>query len=282
MVRNIRLLLEYDGTDYYGFQDQARADHPTIQSTLIHAIFRVTGERVTLHGAGRTDAGVHAVGQVANFRTSAGIPTERIAHALNAVLPRNISVQEASEVPPTFHARYDARSKMYRYMIWNAPHRSPMWGRYSLHVERHLDVPVMQQGAAHLVGTDDFSAFRSTGTTVRSSVRTVSLVSVHPVPSPSSMMGDGAGPAGGDGRRQGLMLAIEVEADGFLTHMVRIIVGTLLDVGRGRWPPERVRHVLLSKDRQLAGTTAPPHGLCLVKVEYGLSGVQATHSTEQS
>ncbi len=247
-MRNIALVLEYDGTGLSGFQRQAeQQSHLTVQGALEEAIRRVTGETVRVIGAGRTDAGVHAVGQVANFRCQSQMPVERLPLALNAHLPRQIVVREAFEVPVAFHARFHAAAKVYRYLIWNRRVISPFWGRYAWHIPVPLDVTAMAVAAERLVGRHDFRAFRASGSSVRSSVRTVYRCQVG---------------------RQGPWVVLTVEADGFLYHMVRIMAGTLVEVGRGRQPPGWVAEVLASGNRDRAGPTAPAHGLWLVKVKY--------------
>lgn len=246
-MRNIRCVVEYDGTDFFGFQRQP--DRETIQGSLERAVAILTGETVTVHGAGRTDAGVHAEGQVVNFFTASRIPTEQWPYALNSRLPDGIVVKAAEEVPADFHARKSAVAKTYRYTIWNAPFPSVFWRRFAHHVPKPLDVEAMRQGAALLVGRHDFAAFRAAGSTpVRSTMRNLQRLDVV---------------------QDGPRIDIVGKADGFLYHMMRNIVGTLLLVGEGRRPPEWVAHVLASRRRELAGPTAPARGLCLLLVEYG-------------
>lgn len=246
-MRNIRCLVEYDGTDFYGFQRQKGRE--TIQGCLERAVATLTGERVTVHGAGRTDAGVHAEGQVINFFTTSRIPTERWPYALNSRLPAAIVVKAAEEAPADFHARKSAVAKTYRYTIWNAPFPSAFWRRFAYHVPTPLDVDAMRQAASLLVGRHDFAAFQAAGSTpVRSTVRHLQRLDIV---------------------QDGPRIDIYGKADGFLYHMMRNIVGTLLLVGDGRRPPAWVGEVLASRRRELAGPTAPAHGLCLIRVEYG-------------
>lgn len=246
-MRNIRCVVEYDGTDFFGFQRQPGRE--TIQGSLERAIVSLTGEQVTVNGAGRTDAGVHAEGQVVNFFTNSRIPTERWPYALNSRLPDGIVVKQADEVPADFHARKSAVAKTYRYTIWNAPFPSMFYRRYAHHVAQPLNVAAMQQAAAYLVGRQDFAAFRAAGSTpVRTTVRHLTKLDVLQ-----------------DGQR----IDIVASADGFLYHMMRNIVGTLLLVGQGRQAPAWVADVLASGRRELAGPTAPARGLCLLLVEYG-------------
>lgn len=249
-VRNIRCVVAYDGTDFLGFQRQSRG--PTIQGVLEEAILSLTGERVRVLGAGRTDAGVHALGQVVSFLTASRIPVERWPHALNSRLPGTVVVQHAVEAPSAFHPMRDATAKVYQYTVWNGLFPSPFWSRWALHVPPPLDVEAMAQAAGFLVGRHDFAAFRAAGSTpVRSTVRHVMELTVERSDS------------------QPECVRITARADGFLYHMVRNIAGTLLLVGQGRRPPEWVADVLAGRRREAAGPTAPAHGLCLVRVEYG-------------
>ncbi|MCL5045925.1 MAG: tRNA pseudouridine(38-40) synthase TruA [Actinobacteria bacterium] len=244
-MRNIRLLVQYDGTNYHGFQVQL--GHQTIQSKLEEALETVTGARPRVTGSGRTDAGVHALGQVVNFRTEGTIPTDRIPFALNAVLPPDIIVKEAAEVPPDFHARFSARSKVYRYTIYNDVFPTPFWRLYSYHWREPVNVAAMRQAAAHLIGRHDFAAFKATGSSAKTTVRTVLSFEITV---------------------DGPLIHLTVEADGFLYNMVRIMAGTLLDVGVGKIRPSNLPHVIESRNRDAAGRTLPPHGLCLMRVNY--------------
>lgn len=249
-VRTIRCVVAYDGTDFLGFQRQAGG--PTVQGVLEDAIASLTGEQVRVLGAGRTDAGVHAAGQVIAFRTGSRIPVERWPYALNSRLPPSVVVQEAAEAPEGFHPRRDAVAKVYQYTIWNAPFPCPFWSRWALHVPPPLDVDAMARAAAVLVGRHDFAAFRAAGSTpVKSTVRHLMELVVERCP------------------QEPRCVRIVARADGFLYHMVRNIAGTLLLVGQGRRPPEWVAEVLAGRRREAAGPTAPAHGLCLVRVEYG-------------
>lgn len=247
-VRNLMLTLAYDGTGYCGFQDQARDDRPTIQRALEAAWLRLVGETVNVIGAGRTDAGVHAAGQVANFRTqSTAIPWERVPYAFNSVLPEDIRVMDCREVPLEFHARFDAVAKQYVYRIDNRPFPCPLERHYAHFVERPLDVKAMREAARRLVGRHDFRAFAGSANGSRTTVRTLSRVDVE--------------------EERGVIRLV-VEGDAFLHHMVRIIAGTLVQVGLGRRPPHWVDEVLASKDRARAGPTLPGKGLVLVWVKY--------------
>ncbi|WP_422448589.1 tRNA pseudouridine(38-40) synthase TruA [Thermoanaerobacterium sp. DL9XJH110] len=242
---NVRILLEYDGTNYHGWQRQKNA--PSVQEVLERAISAVTGEKIRVIGAGRTDAGVHALGQVANFRTDTRIPVEKLPYAINSRLPEDIAVKGAEIVPDDFHARFSARGKVYTYTIYNAPFPSPLFRNYSYFFPLSLDIEAMQEAAAHFVGEHDFKAFRATGSPVKSTVRRVRRFEI---------------------RKDRNLITMEVEADGFLYNMVRIMAGTLLEVGLHKMEPYEIASVLESGDRTRAGRTLPPQGLCLVKVVY--------------
>lgn len=244
----LKLTLQYDGTAYAGFQRQPNG--VTVQERLEEAMRLVTHEPELKIGAaaGRTDAGVHARGQVVHFVTESRIPVERWPQALNQHLPPDIVVVGAERAPAEFHARYWAQSKRYRYSIHHAPFPDPMTRRYAFHWNRQLDPDLMRVAAALLTGRHDFAAFRSTGGAARTSTRTISRLEVVEAPP---------------------FIHLDVEADGFLYNMVRIIAGTLLEVGTGRRTPDEVRQALLTGQRKLAGKTLPPHGLCLESVTYG-------------
>ncbi|MEW6265209.1 MAG: tRNA pseudouridine(38-40) synthase TruA [Thermodesulfobacteriota bacterium] len=245
-ARNIKLVLEYDGTGLAGWQRQK--DKPTVQGCLEAALARLTGHPVTVIGAGRTDAGVHARGQAANFKTTSPRTTAEIIGGGNALLPPAIAILSAVEVPLSFHARYDAKSKVYDYDLFLSPIR-PALRRFRVWRQPPgLDLGAMRTALTGLVGRHDFAGFQSTGSKVKQTVRQVLAadLSAHP-----------------DG-----LVRISLEADGFLRHMVRAIVGTLVLVGRGRITPAGFREILEAGDRALAGPTAPAQGLCLREVKY--------------
>ena len=248
--RRLRLLLEYDGTDFAGFQLQGKGER-TVQGTLEAAIARLSGESVRIHGAGRTDAGVHAFGQVAHFDTTWLIPRERVALALNGALPRDLVVKAASEAEPEFHARFSATARVYRYVVLNRVAPSALLGRYALHVRESLDVVAMREAARKLVGTYDFAAFGQPDTPGKSTVRQVSHVIVRPWKD---------------------VLLITVRGNAFLRQQVRSFVGTLLAAGLGKLSANDVRRIRESRDRAECPPVAPAQGLCLVRVEY--SGVR--------
>ena len=246
-MRNIKLVVEYEGTNYHGWQSQAGSGKPTIQDTLERVIRSITGEETKTHSSGRTDAGVHARGHVANFHTGSAIPSEAWAPALNHLLPPDICVQTSEEVPLEFHARFTAAGKIYQYLILNrrapsALHRNSVW-----HVNMPLNLRRMRSAGACLVGQHDFSAFRSSGCTAKTAVRTLKSLKIV---------------------KRGEFIEILLEADAFLMHMARNIVGTLVEAGLGRYTADDVRQILQSCDRRKGGRTAPARGLCLIKVFY--------------
>jgi tRNA pseudouridine38-40 synthase len=245
-VRTLKLTLSYDGTRLVGWQRQAEGE--SVQGVLEDALARFEGAPVTVHGAGRTDAGVHALGQVASVEVSFAHDAATLTRALNAQLPEDVRVLSVEEAAPGFHARFSARSKSYRYCIRNGAVASPFERAYVWHVPQPLDVDAMRQAASRLLGRHDFSTFRSMGTDVPDAVRTLRI---------SDVLGDA-----------GSLLTYEVSGDGFLRHMVRAIVGTLVEVGRGWRDPEQMDALLQARDRARAGATAPPHGLFLVSVDY--------------
>ncbi len=244
-MRNIKLIIEYDGTNYYGWQVQP--GQVTIQEELQKAIKRITGEDVTLRAAGRTDAGVHAIAQVANFRTESKIPPLSLLKGLNSLLPDDIVIKGVDEVDEGFDARRSARSKTYKYLIFNSPYPSAIYRRFSWHVSYPLDIELMRQGASLLVGEKDFSSFRASGCASRHAVRTIDYIGLK-----------------GDGE----LIGIEVRGRAFLRHMVRIMVGTLVELGRGRIGLDDLVRIIEARDRCKAPITAPARGLFLKEVEY--------------
>lgn len=247
-MRTLKLTIEYDGTGYVGWQWQAAGT--SIQGLLEAALRPIEGREVAVHGAGRTDAGVHALAQVASVTLASGLSERTLARALNAALPPDVRILSVEEVEASFHARFSARSKTYQYRIVNAPCVSVFEYRYAWHVARPLDVPAMRVAAAPLVGTHDFAAFRGAGSVVATTERTILDLTLEE----------------GGGRDRPLVFRLT--GSGFLRHMVRNIVGSVVEVGLGRLEPDRVRSMLLSRDRTQAGPTAPPHGLFLEHVEY--------------
>lgn len=268
MTYNVRLVLEYDGTNFHGWQRQA-AGLPTIQETLEEALSRITKQPVTLFGAGRTDAGVHAAGQTASFRSPLKLTESSWVRAINSLLPPDIVIRSAEYVPLEFHARYSARSKIYQYAILASEQPSPFLRNYVWHVKRPLDIPSMQEASGYLIGMHDFSSFRASACSAKSPVRTLDRLEVVPIPT-AEIAGQGSAGIVPLYRlpRNGTMILFTLEARSYLQHMVRNIVGTLNDVGRGRLNPSDVREIMEKKDRRYAGPIAPPQGLCLFQVKY--------------
>jgi len=244
-VRNIKLLIIYDGTNFSGWQRQA--DRRTVQQDLEEAIGRLTGVEAPTNASGRTDAGVHALGQVVHFYTISNHPPAVFIKALNAMLAPDVRVLAAWDVPQAFHATFDAKSKRYRYVLDNAPIADPFLLRTAWHVYLPIDAAAMHRAAQFLRGRHDFRSFETNWPNRTSSVRTIFDIEVT---------------------RHDSRVHVEVEADGFLYNMVRSITGTLVQVGIGRWPESKVREALLAEDRRQAGPTAPPQGLFLLRVRY--------------
>jgi tRNA pseudouridine38-40 synthase len=240
-----KMTVEYDGTDFSGWQRQENG--PSVQAAIEAALADMVGVPTTIRGAGRTDAGVHAAGQVAHFDAEARIPLHGYQRGLNAVLPRSIAILSVEQAAPDFDARFSARGKLYRYAIWNTPTRAPLRDRYVWHLRRPLDVARMHQAAQQLVGRHDFAAFRASDCERRTTERTLTRLAVA---------------------RDGDLVTLEVEADAFLKNMVRILTGTLCEVGYGKREITDVQRILDGRDRRQAGVTAPPQGLTLVRVYY--------------
>ena len=264
--RTLKLTLAYDGAAYAGWQRQPRGT--SVQGLLELALSRLDGAPVTVVGAGRTDAGVHALGQVARASVSTARDPATIRRALNAILPPDVRVLAVEEAPPSFHPRFDARSKTYQYWIWDDPVVPPPVRSWCWRVPRRLDAAAMDRAAGQLVGEHDFAAFQSSGSDVRTTRRTMIEARVLTI----DAAGDPDDPGqmvlrrltGGDGR----FLVLHVEANGFLRHMVRAIAGTLVEVGDGRRPAEEMAVLLDGASRGRAGPTAPPDGLVMLRVSY--------------
>lgn len=252
-MRRVMLTVSYDGTAYCGWQLQLGRE--TIEGVLNRCISELTGERVEVIGASRTDSGVHAFGNVAVFDTLSPIPAEKFSYALNQRLPEDIRIQGSAEVPADFHPRHCESRKTYEYRIYNAPFAMPVKRLYSYFTYVPLDVIRMRQGAVFLVGEHDFKSFCSVDTQAQTTVRRVDSVEVWE---------EGAAGIGNAGKE----IVIRVAGRGFLYNMVRIMAGTLMEVGRGKLPPERVKDILAACDRQAAGPTAPACGLTLVGYEF--------------
>jgi tRNA pseudouridine38-40 synthase len=245
-LRNIKLTLEYDGSRFFGFQRQK--DEPTIQAALEEALSKLFNRRMKISAAaGRTDAGVHAEGQVVNFKTDSKLPLERIQKSLNALLPKDIAVKEIEEVHADFHARYGARWKTYEYTVLNSSIRSPLQNGHVYQFHYPLDLAKMKKAARRLLGRHDFKAFQATGSSARSSIRFIRRIHIE---------------------RRGNLIRFTLEADGFLYHMVRRLVGTILEVGRGALSLADFLKLFGGRKRFLAGPTVPSHGLSLALVRY--------------
>jgi len=244
-MRNIKMTIEYNGYYFHGWQRQPR--YKTVQGEIEKTLTEVLGERIQINGSGRTDAGVHALGQVANFRTKANIPLNSIHELLNIKLNRNISIKSLEEVEDGFHARYNVKVKTYRYVINNAKNLSPIYKNYEYHMPRKLDIKLMKEAAKYLEGEHDFKAFKTPKVNDYNTTRTIYKINIYEK----------------DDR-----IYIEVSGNGFLYNMVRIISGTLVDVGLKKIKPQEIKNILASKSRNTSGRMLPPLGLYLYKVDY--------------
>ena len=244
-MRTIRLTIEYDGTNYVGWQTQPNG--LAVQQVIEDALFQLLGEKVSLRSSGRTDAGVHARCMAAAFQTSAKIPLRAFVDGTNRFLPPDIAILDAIEVPSDFNPIRDAHAKHYRYTVLTTASRSPLHRFHSWHVREPLDIAAMKAAAARFVGRHDFAAFRASNCATKTSIRRIDAVDVS---------------------KEGDFIIIDVVGEGFLKNMVRVMVGTLVDIGKGRFSEEYVSWLLLDRDRKKAGVTAPACGLCLMKVYY--------------
>ncbi|MBU3911732.1 MAG: tRNA pseudouridine(38-40) synthase TruA [Candidatus Omnitrophica bacterium] len=248
-MRNIRLTIEYDGTRFMGWQAQANTKKlKTVQEEIEKAACKLFGKAIRLKGAGRTDSGVHAEAQTANFKIDSRLPLRNIQKGLNSCLPSDIVIISAEDMPLDFHSRFDAKEKLYRYTIVNRDTRSPLLRRRAAMCFYVLDIGAMKKAAAYLIGKKDFKSFQATDEKDRRSVRHIKRLDIV--------------------RKKSSVIEIYIQADGFLYNMVRNIVGTLIDVGRGRTNPDAVKDILKKRHRPAAGQTAPAKGLCLVRVFY--------------
>jgi tRNA pseudouridine38-40 synthase len=244
-LRNLKLTIAYDGAHYRGWQIQPEGK--TIQGVLEEKLGLITGEAVRLHAAGRTDAGVHALAQVANVTIQHHIPVLSLQKALNSMLPGDIAINDIQEVESDFQARYGAKIKTYVYRILQQPYPSPFERWYAWHIPRLLNLENMRRSAEHLLGSHNFASFQGSGCCAKNLVKTIHVI---------------------DFQQDNHILSIKIQGDGFLRHMVRNIVGTLVETGRGKLSPDDVKTILAARDRTQAGPTAPPQGLYLAKVEY--------------
>ena len=245
MKRTIKLIIEYDGTNYNGWQTQPNG--LAVQQVVEKALLRLLGEPVRLRSSGRTDAGVHATGMVASFLTSRDLPLRAFVEGSNSFLPPDIAILSASEAHSGFMPIQDALSKHYRYTIYNTLLRSPLRRSYTWHVREPVDLAAMREAAGYFVGRHDFAAFRASNCSTKTTVRSVHSVSIC---------------------QEGDLILIDVIGEGFLKNMVRIMAGTLVDIGRGRFSPDYIAWLLKNPDRKKAGVTAPACGLCLIHVVY--------------
>ncbi|HEY3965665.1 MAG TPA: tRNA pseudouridine(38-40) synthase TruA [Planctomycetaceae bacterium] len=270
--RNIRLTLAYDGANYCGWQVQKNG--PSLQATIERAIFKLTGEKTALFSAGRTDSGVHALGQVANFHTTCAIPAENFRPALQAFLPHDIVVLDSSEVPLEFHSTFKATRKQYRYLIDNSPVPLPFLRGLTWSIRRRLNAQAMHDAAQLLIGKHDFRCFETDWPNKVTSVRTVFEITfsrqplwtlfTNSIPTTATVSAESASQTASDGP----LIAMDIIADGFLYNMVRSILGTLVNVGRDKWTRDDVARILATQNRSIAGSTAPACGLYLVQVWY--------------
>jgi tRNA pseudouridine38-40 synthase len=244
-MRNIKLVIEYDGTHFSGWQIQLK--RRTVQEVLEKALKQILQEKIRVIGSGRTDSGVHALGQVANFHTASKMPVAGIQRALNAILPDDIVIHKAEEASPGFHSRFKAKSKIYRYVILNRPHRSTRDNRFAYFYPWKLDVGLMRREAGYLLGKKDFKSFQAADKKHRASRRHLKNISI---------------------RRQGDFIYIDIESGGFLYKMCRNIVGTLIEIGRGKLEKGSIKDILKRKNRKIAGPTALAQGLTLLEVKY--------------
>lgn len=244
-MKRFKMIVAYDGTDYHGFARQN--DTVTVQGTLEKAIKRITQQESLTLGAGRTDAGVHAKGQCVVFDSETTIPTDRLLKALNSQLPPDIVIQSIEEVDSSFHPRFGAKRKTYRYQIWCNPLPDPFTYRYALHYPYQIDEKKMQAAARHMIGEHDFACFCASGSQVKETVRTIYSIDI---------------------KREGPMIAVDICGNGFLYNMVRIIIGTLLYVNEGKLTAEDIPAIINGKDRKKSGPTVPPQGLTMLNIVY--------------
>ena len=245
-MRNIKIIIEYEGSNYFGWQKQPEG--PTIQETIENALEKITGESIALLGSGRTDSGVHARGQVASFKTESHIKATEFQMGLNSTLPKDITILDAQEVDPDFHAQFSTRSKVYNYQILNRTHPSALLRKRSWYIPAPLDIDQMKKSAEYLIGEHDFKAFAQSGTEVRTTLRTVLRAHIE--------------------QKDNNIIEFNIEATGFLKRMVRLITGTMVQVGKGRITPLDFSKILDSGEKTKFVYAAPAHGLYLQEVKY--------------
>ncbi len=245
-MKNIKIIIEYEGTNYFGWQRQPEG--PTIQEVIENALQNITGENISLLGSGRTDSGVHALGQVANFKTESNIKAAEFQKGLNSTLPKDITILDAREVDLDFHAQHSAKSKIYIYKIFNSPHPSALLRKRSWYIPQPLELDQMEKPAEYLIGEHDFKAFAQSGTDLKTTVRTVLRAYIE--------------------QKDNNIIEFSIEATGFLKRMVRLIVGTMVQVGKGRITPSDFLKILDTGEKTKFIHAAPPHGLYLREVKY--------------
>lgn len=255
-MANIKLIIEYDGTNYAGWQVQNGSQKKTIQEIIEKALQEILQEKVKVTASGRTDAGVHALYQAANFKTRSNLSPAKIKEALNALLPEDIAIKRVSRADQDFNSCRFAKSKLYRYLILNSRLKSAFLCRHAWRVLHPLNLKLMRSEARVLLGRQDFKAFCASGSSAKTTTRTIKRISVKTIRPPQSLGG------------RYPLIAIDIEADGFLYNMARNITGTLVEIGRGRFKKGDLKKILLSRDRRQAGPKAPSRGLFLVKVNY--------------
>lgn len=263
-MANIKLIIEYDGTNYSGWQVQNGSQKRTIQEIIEKALQEILQEKVKVTASGRTDAGVHALSQAANFKTRSRLSPVKIKEALNALLPEDIAIKRVSRADEDFNSCRSAKSKLYRYLILNSRLKSAFLCRYSWRVLHPLNLKLMQSEARVLRGRQDFKAFCASGSSAKTTTRTIKKISVKAIRPPQSFGGRPPKQVGG----RYPLIVIDIEADGFLYNMARNIAGTLVEIGRGRFKKGDLEKILLSRDRRQAGPKAPSRGLFLAKVRY--------------
>lgn len=257
---NIKITLEYDGSGYYGWQVQTR-EHNTLQATLEKTLRSILKEKIHLIGSGRTDSGVHALAQAANFQTRSAIPADKLRLALNALLPHDIVATSVERVPDTFHAIRSAKSKVYRYLILNRAFSSALLNGKVYFYKLPLDVRLMRQASRALVGRHDFRSFCATGAKVKTTVRNVKRIEIKRLSYNPLCLSTGV-------KKESPLIAIDIESEGFLYNMVRNICGTLVEAGRGRLSAADIKRILAAKDRRMSGPTLPAAGLFLLGINY--------------
>ena len=268
-MRNIKLTIEYDGTNYCGWQVQSpqKSHKPSIQERIERTLRKILQDEIRLIASGRTDAGVHALAQAANFKTKSNIKLEKLQRAMNSLLPDDIAITGTEEVSPYFHSRFDAKSKAYRYTVLNRAYPSALLKNKVYFYPYPLDLKLMRKEARCLLGRHDFQSFCASGSGAKTTLRTIKRITIKKIAHGLCLPAGQAG-AMDYGLNDDSLITIDIEANGFLYNMVRNIVGTLLEIARGKFLPGSLRKILSARNRKLAGPTAPACGLCLLRVKY--------------